>query len=121
MLFKRWAIEHFAVELFMKPLYIADNLVEAERRKELLDQMQIPCVIKNQRSSMLGGEVPFVEVFPELWVLNEEQYKQAKAILHDWDQAKPENTTGWTCPGCGELHQQEFTSCWQCGQDRGGR
>ncbi len=102
----------------MKKLYVAQNLIDVESRKELMDQADIPCMIKNQRSAMLGGEVPFVEVFPELWVLQDEDLEQAKTLLKDWEEAQPLKTTSWTCSGCGEIHQKEFTSCWKCNEDR---
>ncbi|MDR4482153.1 MAG: DUF2007 domain-containing protein [Nitrospirales bacterium] len=103
----------------MKKLYVSQSLIDVESRKELLDQARIPAMIKNQRSAMLGGEVPFVEVFPELWVLKDEDFDRARILLKDWECAKPLKTTKWTCPGCGEWHQKEFTTCWKCGLERG--
>ncbi|MDT3779767.1 DUF2007 domain-containing protein [Nitrospira sp. MA-1] len=102
----------------MKNLYVSQSLIDVESRKELLDQAQIPSTIKNQRSAMLGGEVPFVEVFPELWVLKDENFNRANRLLEDWEQAQPLEATQWTCSGCGELHQKEFTTCWKCGMER---
>ena len=102
----------------MKRLYVSQSLIDVESRKELLDQAHIPATIKNQRSAMLGGEVPFVEVFPELWVLKDEDFERAQTLLEDWEQAKPLEKTRWTCLGCGEVHQREFTTCWNCGQER---
>jgi hypothetical protein len=102
----------------MKKLYVSQSLIDVESRKDLLDQAEIPATIKHQRSAMLGGEVPFAEVFPELWVLKDEDFERALTLLQDWEQAKPLASTGWTCPGCGERHKKEFTSCWKCGQER---
>jgi hypothetical protein len=102
----------------MKRLYTSHNLVDVEMRKEWLDQQSIPCTIKHQRSAMLGGEVPFVEVFPELWVLHDQDFEKAKSILDDWDAAQPLRQTAWTCTGCGEVHRKEFTTCWNCGAER---
>ncbi len=102
----------------MKKLYVSQSLIDVESRQELLDQAQLPCTIKNQRSAMLGGEVPFVEVFPELWVLNDEDWDSAKKLLDEWEMARPIETTGWTCVSCGEVHQKEFTTCWKCGNER---
>lgn len=92
--------------------------MDVESRKELLDQAGIPCLIKNQRSSGLGGEVPFAEVFPELWVLNDEDEAKAQEIFLDWETAKPLKNTEWTCSNCGETLEGKFTSCWKCGQER---
>ncbi|MEX2490985.1 MAG: DUF2007 domain-containing protein [Nitrospirales bacterium] len=102
----------------MKKLYVSHSLIDVESRKELLDQAEIPSTIKNQRSNMLGGEVPFVELFPELWVLQDEDWDRAKKLLDEWELARPLGTTGWTCVSCGEIHQKEFTTCWKCNQER---
>ncbi len=104
--------------LIMKKLYVSQSLIDVESRKELLDQAEIGCMIKNQRSAMLWGEVPFVEVFPELWVLQDEDWERAQQFLQDWEEAKPLTTTSWTCANCGEIHQKEFTTCWKCNQER---
>ena len=71
----------------MKKLYVSQSLIDVESRKELLDQAEIPCMIKNQRSAMLGGEVPFVEVFPELWVLQDDDLERAQQFLEDQEGA----------------------------------
>jgi len=102
----------------MKKLYVSQSLIDVESRKELLDQADIPCMIKNHRSAMLGGEVPFVEVFPELWVLQDADLERGQTLLQDWEDAQPLETTPWTCTRCGEVLQKEFTSCWKCNQER---
>ncbi len=102
----------------MIKLYISQNLIDVESRKELLDQAEIPCTIKNHRSAMLGGEIPFAEVFPELWVLQDEDLERAETLLKDWEKAQPLKSTSWICESCGEIHQKEFTTCWKCSKDR---
>ena len=102
----------------MKKLYVSQSLIDVESRKELLDQAEIHSTIKNQRSAMLGGEVPFAEVFPELWVLQDEDFERAQSLLKDWEEAPPLDNTAWTCVSCGEIHQKEFTTCWKCNKER---
>ena len=102
----------------MIQLYVSQILAEVESLKELLENEGIPCTIKNQQGSNLAGEVPFAEVFPELWVLNNEDLPKAKAFLDDWKEARPVETTAWTCPKCGESHAKEFTTCWKCETER---
>lgn len=107
-----------AVAPTMQKLFVSPNLVEVESLKNVLEQAGIQSWIKNQRSSSLAGEVPFAEVFPELWVLNDADYAEAQQFLENWRAAKPYESTGWTCGRCGESHEKDFTSCWQCGSDR---
>jgi len=102
----------------MIKLFVSQILVEVESLKEMLEQQDIPCTIKNQQGSNLAGEVPFAEVFPELWVLNNEDFPTAKELLHDWQEAQPAETTPWTCSQCGESLTKEFTTCWKCETER---
>lgn len=102
----------------MLKIYVSNNLIEVETRKEILEQEDIPCTVKNQQGSSLAGEVPFAEVFPELWVINNDDYPRAQEILEHWSDASCENISEWTCVGCGEQHTGEFTTCWKCGVER---
>lgn len=102
----------------MIKLFVSQSLVEVETRKVVLEQAGILCTVKNQQGSSLAGEVPFAEVFPELWVLRDEDYPKAKELLEDWTKGAGSQVSPWTCSKCGELHQGEFTTCWKCGNDR---
>lgn len=101
----------------MKKLFVSQNLIEIEMRKERLEQADIRCMIKNQRSSSLAGEIPFTEVFPELWV-QDEDYDRARRLLEDGLVLLPSNQDMWTCAGCGERHEGQFGTCWKCGRER---
>jgi len=102
----------------MKQVFVSQHLFEVEMRKEWLEQVGIPCTIKNQRSSGLAGEIPFTEVFPELWVVQDEEYDRARRVLADGLVALPSNQDGWICPGCEERHESQFAICWKCGRER---
>ena len=102
----------------MKQVFVSQNLIEVEMRKEQLEQAGIRCMIKNQRSSGLAGEIPFVEIFPELWVLQEQDYDQARQLLEEETELPPMNQDFWTCSGCGERHEGQFGVCWKCGQEK---
>ena len=104
--------------LTMQKLFSSHNLVEVESFKELLEQEGIQTWIKNQQGSSLAGEVPFAEVFPELWVLNDADHRAASEFLDNWHTATPLKSTSWICSGCKEAHEKDFTACWKCGRDR---
>lgn len=101
----------------MKKLFVSQSLVEVEALKEFLDGAGLLCMIKNRQGSSLAGEIPFVEVFPELWV-NEEDFEEAHAMVKARTEAPIPAASSWTCPGCGEPLSGEFTTCWQCGVGR---
>ncbi len=103
----------------MKKVFVSQNLFEVEMRKERLEQAGIPCTIKNQRSSGLAGEIPFTEVFPEVWVLQDEDYDRAQHLLEDGLVLLGSDQDSWTCAECGERHGSQFAECWKCGQERG--
>ena len=94
------------------------NLVEVESLKELLENNGIGCMIKNQRVSSLAGEVPFAEVFPELWGINDEDVDQARNLMEEQGTVKDANGSVWRCFGCGERHVGTFSACWKCGRER---
>ena len=105
----------------MKKVFTSQDLVEVEMLKEGLEDAGIPCTIKNQRTAGLAGVVPFTEVFPELWVLNDEDYDRAKELLEVPKTGIDATQTAWTCSGCGETHSNEFMACWKCGWERGSK
>jgi hypothetical protein len=102
----------------MKKIFVSQHLIEVEMRKERLEEAGIPCTIKNQRSSGLAGEIPFTEVFPELWVIHDEDGDRAGQLLEEGLVALPSNQDTWVCSGCGERHESQFATCWKCGQER---
>ena len=73
----------------MQKLFVSPMLVEVESFQEVLEQEGIPCMIKNQQGSSLAGEVPFAEVFPELWVINNNDYSDAQEFLEHWRKVQP--------------------------------
>ena len=103
----------------MLKLFVSPLLMEVESLKEILEQEEITCTVKNQQGSSLAGEVPFAEVFPELWVVNNDDFPQAQEILESLSQGQPAEVNAWTCKQCGETHEKDFTTCWKCGEDRG--
>ncbi len=102
----------------MKKVFVSQHLFEVEMHKERLEQAGIPSMIKNQRSSGLAGEIPFTEVFPELWVIQDEDADRARQLLEEGLVLLSSNQDSWICPECGEQHESQFAVCWKCGQER---
>ena len=102
----------------MKQVFVSQDLIEVEMYKERLEQAGIRCTIKNQRASGLAGEIPFAEVFPEVWVIDDQDYDRARRVIEDETAALPSHQGSWVCSGCGERHEHQFAACWKCGQDR---
>jgi len=85
--------------------------------KELLASEGIACMVRNEQLSSAIGEIPFVECFPELWVLDDETYPRAWLLLEAWLKTTPE-VSSWVCARCGEEIDGQFSACWSCGTQR---
>lgn len=86
--------------------------------KDLLEQEGVACLVRNEQLFAGLGEIPFVELFPELWVVDDEVYPRARLLLDAWFEAQDETAEAWTCPRCGERLEGQFGACWQCGRER---
>jgi hypothetical protein len=99
----------------MKKLFSSNESAEVELLKNIVEKEDIPCTIQTA-----SGAIPFTEYYPELWVMNDEDYPRAKLLLDDW--LKPPAPPGepWKCPICGEMIEAQFSTCWKCApQGRG--
>lgn len=105
----------------MKRLFTATTSIDGaniEMLKGLLEEAEIRCMIRNEYLSSAMGEVPFLESSPELWILKDEDLLRASAIVENWRTTRVNVGEPWTCAHCGENIEGQFTSCWQCGEER---
>ena len=79
----------------------------------MLEAQDIQCVIKNERLSSIAGEIPMVNVWPELWVKDAMKEKWAKEIISEFEKSMVDGET-WICENCGEEHGAQFKDCWNC-------
>ena len=86
--------------------------------KERLTREGIDCLVRNEQLFSALGEIPFLECYPELWIVDDEVYPRAKLLLDGWLAREPENAGPWTCPQCGEMLEGQFDACWKCGSSR---
>lgn len=85
--------------------------------QSLLESHDIKTFIKNQYGSSVMGEVPFVEVVPELYVLAEKDVARAQQLLQ-LDLPVEEPDEDWVCAECGVDIEGTFERCWKCGSGR---
>jgi hypothetical protein len=103
----------------MKKLHtftLADR-AEAGLLKELLEREGITCLIRNEQLFAALGEIPFLECYPELWVVDDEVWPRAKTLLNNWLK-DDEDAVAWVCPSCNEKLEGQFGACWKCGKER---
>jgi len=86
--------------------------------KERLASEGIICLLRNDELATALGEIPFVECYPELWVVDEEVYPRARLLIDQWLNELGAGQDSWRCAGCGEELEGQFESCWQCGREK---
>jgi hypothetical protein len=88
--------------------------------KERLAAEGIVCLVRNDELSTALGEIPFVECYPELWVIDDEVFPRARLLLDQWLAETAEDHAAWTCCKCGERIEGQFQLCWKCGGESPG-
>jgi predicted RNA-binding Zn-ribbon protein involved in translation (DUF1610 family) len=105
----------------MKYLFAPNTMGESSEvymLKNLLDNEEIPCLIRNEHLSIAAGELSPQECLPALWVLNDSDYPRACEVVEAWRSSPVETDSEWICPDCGETIEGQFSSCWKCGTQR---
>lgn len=103
----------------MMKVFEAQHHVEAHFLKGLLQASGIAAEVRGESlfTTVEGGSaIPGMR--PSVWILEDRQQEQAKAILANYTAGKgaPEYSKGpWKCPRCGETHEPQFSACWNCG------
>jgi len=90
----------------------------ANMYRELLAAEGIACLVRNDQLSSALGEIPFIECYPELWVIDDEVLPRARLLLRAWLTAAVPTLESWVCPGCGERLEGQFNQCWACSRLR---
>jgi len=85
--------------------------------QSLLEANGIATFIRNQYGSSVMGEVPFVEVVPQLFILEDRDLARARQLLL-LDQPPETTDSDWICPECGIELEAAFVQCWKCGTGR---
>lgn len=101
----------------MKRIYSEPNPIFIYQIKDLLEEKGMAAIIKNEHLSGGVGELPPTEVWPELWVVNNDDKDPAKRVVDDFMGSIKANPESWVCPACGEEIEGQFNICWSCGQE----
>lgn len=100
----------------MKKLTSADSLVTINHYRNLLKSEGIPSFIRNEHLGSIVGEMPFQEVWPELWVRNDLDYDRALQLIDSATIARESPSAPWRCRNCGTENEGQFAACWNCGE-----
>jgi hypothetical protein len=97
----------------MKLVYSHPNFAQVGAIRSLLEQARIPCVTRNEHLSSLAGGLPALDVWPQLWVADEDVLL-ARSVLSEFDQAPEIQSEDWVCPRCGASNEGNMGACWNC-------
>jgi len=68
----------------LKRVFTAPTVTETYLMKGILESEGIEAFIKNEHLSGLAGEVPFMDSWPEVWIVDDAEAEHAKAIIDDY-------------------------------------
>ncbi len=101
----------------MIKLFADFDVAKVGQLQSILEAEGIRTHLKNQFGSTMGW-IPFVDVVPELWILDEEDLQKAKKLIQELlstvEDAEPE----WTCAECDAVVDGVFGRCWKCNAQR---
>ena len=99
----------------MKKVTSADSLVTINHYKNLLISEGIAAFVRNEHLGGILGEMPFQEVWPELWVENDLDYDRALQLIDSVNILQESPSSAWRCRNCRAENEGQFSACWQCG------
>jgi hypothetical protein len=99
----------------LKRVFSSYNQTAVYHARNLLEGAGLKVLVRNAILSSAMGELPPTECQAELWLLDDDDFAKAQALLSTTVEG-----TDWTCAGCGETLGPQFTQCWRCGAVRAG-
>lgn len=98
----------------MRKVTSADSLITINHYRNILVSEGIAAFIRNEYLGAIVGEMPFLEVWPELWVVNDLDLDRALQLI-DRDTIGGESPAApWRCRHCGSENEGQFAACWNC-------
>jgi hypothetical protein len=100
----------------VKKVTTSESIITINHYKNLLESEGIAAFLRNQHLGSIVGEMPFQEVWPELWVKDDLDYDRAVQLISDSikDESPEED---WRCGICKAENEGQFAVCWSCGAD----
>jgi hypothetical protein len=102
----------------MKKLYTAQSPLVISHLKNLLESGGVRCTVKNLYLAGAVGELPPIECWPELWVLDDQRYAEARRVLKRVLAPLRAAAKPWHCKKCRIEIDGQFSECWNCGGGR---
>lgn len=98
----------------LRKIHVAATVIEAAHLRNLLESAGIRCFVRNEGLAGAIGELPFVECWPEVWVVHNGDALRARGLVDAAREAEPPRGIDWRCERCGEVVEGQFEECWRC-------
>lgn len=82
--------------------------------RSYLEQHGISSTLRNEHTSSLIGELPFMDNNPEIWV-DAASADEAITLVRQSQNSGSHDGLDWACHECNETNPGNFEICWQCG------
>jgi hypothetical protein len=96
----------------MKRLTSAPNLALATLWCDMLNGAGVATTVQRAYASSIAGELPPDQALPELWIAEAALFEHARQLLNALRHPPYRH---WACPGCHEVVEGPFDTCWNCG------
>ena len=102
----------------MKLIHTAKHPTEAHLIRGMLEAEGVRALVKGDQLYGAYGELP---VLPTVWIFDPAADTEANRLVGEFLRGTPAQRhrhERWTCTGCGETLEGQFTDCWNCGEPR---
>jgi len=101
-----------------RKVYSTDSVAMAWHVCNVLEQHDIPALVKNANLYSVAGELPINECWPEVWVKNRLDSRRARQIISALAGSGEDPGEPWQCSNCAEENEGNFAICWNCQSPR---
>jgi Putative prokaryotic signal transducing protein len=99
-------------------IYTSPQLIMVGHIKNILETYGIESRTKEAFQGAGMGEIPAIECWHELLLIDNSQHELAKQIVEEALNSSKKELTEWECTSCKEEIEGQFTECWNCGTSR---
>jgi len=99
----------------MREVYRHHEFIRVSHFRDLVEAAGIPTMLRNEALVHGVVEIPITEFYPNLCVMNDDDYEDAWKIIKDViDAEKRDPGDDLICLKCGEKNPGNFAECYNC-------
>ena len=104
------------IDSAMKRIFDSFDFPQVGHYQSILEAAGIRTLVKNLGVSNALGAIPMTEVYPELWVVDDEDFDEAMELLESFrgKESEEQDLADWVCGTCGEQVPGSLGECWNC-------